>query len=853
MTKLALRGLAARKLRTSLSAIAIVLGVAMIVGTYVLTDQITNAFEDITAQGVEGIDVIVTPDEAFSATMFTEPPTIDGELVETIEEVDGVAAAEGQITALGQIVVDGEPVETFGAPGLVVGDASEQFDPSDTVTGRDPERPGEAALLAQNAEDEGIRIGDRIEVVTRRGSKPVTVVGTFEFGEGGAALGGTTVVEVPTPQVQDWFDLKGEVSTISVIGEPDTDIATLSDRVDVVLPTGVRAQTAQENADETADEINDQIGSFLTPALLAMAGAAVLVGAFIIFNTFSITVAQRMREFAMLRALGATRRQVLLVVTGEALLLAVVATAVGFAAGIGIAAGLGALFDVVGFGIPRADVELKSRTVAIGAVVGIAVTAMAALAPAVRATRVAPVAAMSGVEERPSQRGRRRRATATVILLVLGLALTAQGLFGGGAATSKLSALGAGAVAIFVGVAMSARYYVRPLASVIGLPVEKAFKTPGRLARENAMRNPARTAITSAALMVGLALVVFVAVFTAGLKSSFGDQIDELVKADVFVTSENFGPISDRAVESVAETEGVEATIGVLFEQLEVDGEKSNIVYDVVIGADPDALGEVYEFDWIEGDDSLLEDLTIGETLIEEQFAKAHDIAVGESYDVLTPSGREGELTAIGIYRDPTILQGSIASPETLAGISPARDSMMALVAIAEEADAVVVQDELEKALEPFPSVTVESKAQFQETTTEQLDQIVYLLYALLAMSVVISLFGIANSLFLSIYERTREIGILRAIGTTSNQVKRVIRYESVITAVIGGLLGIAVGIVFALLATASLSEFGLAVRIPAGQLAVFLVIAILVGVIGAIAPSRRAARIDVLAAIHEE
>jgi putative ABC transport system permease protein len=851
--KLALRGLAARKLRTSLSALAVVLGVAMIVGTYVLTDQITNAFEDITAQGVEGIDVIVTPDEAFSATMFTEPPAIDDELVERIEGVEGVAAAEGQITAFGQLVVGGETVDTFGAPALVAGDASEQFDPSESVSGRDPERPGEAAVLAQNAEDQGIEVGDRIEVVTRRGLKPLTVVGTFEFGEGGSALGGTTFVEVPTAQVQRWFDLRGKVSTISVIAEPGTDPAAISERVGAVLPTGVRAQTAEENAGETADEINDQIGSFLTPALLAMAGAAVLVGAFIIFNTFSITVAQRMREFAMLRALGATRRQVLAVVAGEALLLAVIATAIGFAAGIGIAVGLGALFDAVGVGIPRADVELKSRTILIGVVVGIAVTALAALVPAVRATRVAPVAAMSGVEERPSRRGRRRRAIVTAVLLVVGLALTAQGLFGGGAATSKLSALGGGAVAIFVGVAMSARYYVRPLASAIGLPVEKLFKTPGRLARENAMRNPARTAITSAALMVGLALVVFVAVFTAGLKTSFTDQIDELVKADLFVTSETFGPISDRAVETVSETEGVGATLGVLFEQLEVNGEKSNIVYDVVIGGDPDALSQVYAFDWIDGDDSLLDELSAGEALIEEQFANAHDIAVGDSYDVVTPSGREEELTAIGIYRDPTILQGSIASPETLAAISPARDSMMVLVSIADEADAGAVQDSIQNELDSFPGLTVESKAQFQETTAKQLDQIVYLLYALLAMSVVISLFGIANSLFLSIYERTHEIGVLRAIGTTATQVKRVIRYESVITAVIGGLLGIVVGIVFALLATASLSEFGLGLSIPVGQLAVLLVVAIMVGVIGAIAPSRRAAHIDVLEAIREE
>jgi putative ABC transport system permease protein len=655
MRKLALRGLAARKLRTTLSAVAVLLGVAMIVGTYVLTDQITAAFEDITAQGVEGIDVIVTPDEAFSSTSFSEAPTLDDRIVRRIEGVEGVDAAEGEITAFGRLVVDGEPIDTFGAPGLVVGDASERFDPSTIVAGRDPAAPGEAAVIEQNVEDHGIAVGDAIEIETRRGLKPVTIVGAFAFGEGGSSLGGTTVIEVPVAQVQRWFDLEGEVSSVSVIAEPGTDPAPLAERIEAVLPADARAQTATENAQESADEINDQIGSFLTPALLAMAGAAVLVGAFIIFNTFSITVAQRMREFAMLRALGATRRQILLVVTGEALVIGILATALGIAGGIGIAKGLSALFDAVGFGIPRAGVVLEPRTIVVAVVIGIGVTVLSALVPAVRATRVAPVAAMSGVEARPSRRGRRRRFALTMLLLAVGIALAAQGLFGGGAATSRLGAIAGGAIALFLGVAMSARYFIRPLASAIGLPVERLFATPGRLARENAMRNPARTAVTSAALMVGLAMVVFVAVFAAGLKSSFGDQIDELVKADVFVSGESFGPIPARAGDAIAEVEGVEAVQGILFEQLEVNGEKSNIAYDDLLGIDPAQLGAVYSFDWVEGDDSLLSELDRGEAFIEEQFAKAHGIAVGESYRVRSPTGKETTLTAIGVYRDPTI------------------------------------------------------------------------------------------------------------------------------------------------------------------------------------------------------
>ena len=853
MMRLALRGLASRKLRTALSAIAVVLGVAMVVGTYVLTDQITAAFEDLGAESVEGIDVIVTPEEAFSTSLSAEPPTIGADLVGAVRGVEGVEAAEGQITAFGRLVVDGEVVETFGAPGLVVADASERFDPGEVVAGRDPRRSGEASLLEQNAADQGIEIGDRIEVATRRGLKPVTVVGTFAFGDGGSSLGGTTVVELPRRDVERWFGLEGRLSSISVIAEPGVPGPELSDRVAAVLPSSARSQTADENAQETADEINDQIGSFLTPALLALAGAAVLVGGFIIFNTFSITVAQRSREFAMLRAVGATRRQVLATVVGEALAIGALASAAGIAAGIGIAKLLSALFDAAGFGIPRGDLALAPRTIAIAIAVGVGVTLLAALVPAIRATRVAPVEALSTAPSRGTRRSRRIASALAVLTLAAGLALAAQGLFGSGPATARLAAMAGGAVAIFIGVALSARYLVRPLAAAVGYPLEAVLGTPGRLARENAVRNPGRTALTSAALMVGLGLVVFVAVFAAGLKASFASQIDELIKADIFVYEQGFTAIPGDAQPRVEEVPGVEAAVATLFDQVEVEGEPSNIAYDVVIGTDTERLGSVYTFDWIEGDDSLVATLETGDVLIEEQFALAHDLGVGDLYSVETPSGGRGTLEVAGIYRDPTILQGSIATTETLGSISPARDAVFVLLAVAEDADAAAVEADVERALRGFPSVEIESKAEYQETISDQLDQIVFLLYALLAMSVVISLFGIANSLFLSIHERTRELGVLRAVGTTRSQVRRVIRYESVITSVIGGILGTLVGILFAWLVIASLSEFGLSLSIPWGQLVVFMALAVAVGVLGAIAPARRASRVDVLAAIHQE
>lgn len=853
MTLVALRSLAARRLRTALTSIAVLLGVAMVVGTFVETDQITTAFERITKQSVSKIDVIITPEEAFSASFAAEPQTLDSSLERRIRTLDGVAHASGELTAFGQMIVDGEPVETFGAPPLVISDTPERFDPTTNVEGHDPDGPGEASILAQNAADQGIEIGDTIGVATARGEKQVTVVGTFDYGKDGASLGGTTAIELTRDQLWRWFDRRGEFTSIGVVAEDGVEAGVLAERISAELGGSVEVETADQSAEEAAEEINDQIGSFLTPALLALAGAAVFVGAFIIFNTFSITVAQRTREFAMLRALGSTRGQILATVAFEALMIGIAASAAGLAAGIGIAKLLNALFGAAGFGIPMSGLIIETRTVVIALAVGIGTTLLAALVPAVRATRVAPVVAMAGGAPRPSRRARLAAHVAAAAFLLGGVVLTLAGLFGEGAATSKLSAIGGGAIAIFIGVALSARYLIRPLAGLIGWPIERIFNTPGRLARKNAERNPGRTAVTSAALMVGIGLVVFVAVFAAGLKSSIASQIDNLVKADLIVYGQGFTSFPARAADEIGRVDGVEATLPLTYDELEVNGAESNVTTDVMIAADFEQLGDVYAFDWLDGDDALLADIGRNETLIEEQFAKAHDLEVGDSYDVETPSGGTATLTAVGEYRDPTILQGTMSTRETLAGVSSARDPITVLVAVAPGADVDAVQTTVEAATSAYPNLEIQNRAEYKDALDARLDQVVYLLYALLAMSVIISLFGIANSLFLSIHERTGELGVLRAIGSTREQLRSVIRYESVITSLIGGLLGTTVGVGLAALVIASLGNLGLRFSLPIAQLLIFLAIAVLVGVIGSIAPARRASRVDVLEAIAQQ
>jgi putative ABC transport system permease protein len=850
MTELTLRGLAQRKLRSVLTAVAVLLGVAMIAGTYVLTDQIRGGFTDLQRSVYSGVDVEVAPKEAFSS-QFSEARPMRDSVIEDIRAVPGVAKAEGELWAPGALVIDGELKRSRGGGGtIIVAASSEPFSPVSNLDGRMPQRSGEVALLQDTAEKYDVGAGDRIGIAARGGVVPVTVVGAYDLGSTNA--GGTDVVSAPLADIQRWFERAGEVTTVNVAAEDGISRTELARRVRSAVAPELQVRTGDVAADENAADINDQIGGFLTPALLAFAGAALLVGAFIIFNTFTITVAERTREFALLRTLGATRRQILGSVALEALAIGVTASALGLVLGLAIAKALASVFEAVGLGLPTSGLELAPRTVAVALLVGVGVTQLAAIAPARRATRVAPIAALQGEGERSA--GRRRWAPwVAAVVALLGIALLAEGLFASGPAASRLSMMAVGVVLLFIGVALSARWFVRPLAGAVGWPLERLFAEPGLLARENAMRNPARTATTAAALMVGLGLVVFVAVFANGIKTSFDETVSRVVKADLIVRSETMQPIPAGASNAVSRAADVAVSASVLIDQVKVDGKGSNALTDIMNGVEPANLARLYGVDWVQGNDTVLDRLHGDTVLVEEQFSKAHHLGVGDSYRIETPSGGSARLRVLGVYRDPQLLQGTIVSQDLFDEVSAARDPWIIFAGTRDGLASGAAKRHVEAALQGFPTAAVESQADYSEAIGEQLDQFVYLLYALLAMSVVISLFGIANSLFLSIHERTREFGLLRAVGATRAQVRRMVRYESVITAVIGGLLGTAVGLLFAFLVTRSLDDLGLGFVPPLGQLAVFLLLAVVVGVLAAVAPARRGARLQVLEALRAE
>lgn len=851
MLRLIIRGLGARKLRTVLTSIAIVLGVAMVAGTFILTDQISAAFDDIFETGNAKIDAVVERQTEFDSFEDALPPLPESTIAQ-VAAVPGVARAEGQIESDGQLIVDGDVIESQGgAPAIVVSTIDESLNPSTAVEGRLPEGPGEVALIKDVADDKDLQVGQsNVQLATKVGAQPVQLVGIFKFGDV-ESIGGATVVLTTFADAQRWFEREGQTSRVVASAEDGVSPAELKSRIQAALTGDVKVETGQENAQAQSDEVGGEISGFLTPALLTFAGVALFVGAFIIFNTFAITVAQRVREFGMVRSIGATRGQVMRNVIGEAFVVGVIASLVGLAAGVGIAAGILALFDAIGFGLPAAGIEIKPRTIIVALLVGIVVTVVASVGPALRATRVPPVAAVQEGATLPPGRFHRYTPYLAAVLLVGGIALFAYALFADLGGSDALPLLGVGAVLVFLGAGMLARFIVRPLARAIGLPIEMFAGTTGKLARANATRNPARTASTAAALMIGVGLVAFVAIFASGLKESFTGAIDRVIQGDVIMQTDNFTPFPAAVGPAVREVPGVDTVELIRFPEVRTDPGGNQFLNTV----DPTTAPKVFNFDWQDdGTDALFARLGDNGALIETNLAKSTGLRTGDRFTITTNRGRSREFRVLGEYRDPVLFTGITLSNAAADALDIPPDPSVGVVGFDPGADAGAIQAAIRERVEPdFPTVNVDSQAEFKETFEEQIDSLLALLYALLAISLIISLFGIVNALVLSIYERTREIGMLRAIGTTRRQMRAIVRYESIITSVIGGVLGIVIGVVFAWVLSEGLSEQGIEFSLPIGTLIIFLVLANIAGVLAAVLPARRAARLNPLDALHHE
>jgi putative ABC transport system permease protein len=851
MIRIAWRSLTAHKLRTFLTTLAILLGVAMISGTYVLTDQIDKGFQQIFTDAYKGIDVTVTRKPSFTGAQVSS--TVSGlpeSLVQKVEGVDGVSTAVGYVTGSGAVAVDGKVVGTGGAPTLFFSysPGMEQLQPNTFVEGAPPARSGEVGIIQKLAKDSDLGVGSRIQVITPTGSQTATVSGVFTFAAQ-SSLGGSLIIDTTLPDAQQWFGMPGQVSEIDVKGVAGVSPDALAGRVRTVVPPGVEVKTGAQAAADQTKQLSDAIGTFLKPALLSFGGIAVLVGAFIIFNAFSMTVAQRRREFAMVRALGASRRQVLVSITVEALVMGVFASLLGLVAGLGIAAGVNELFQAMKIDIPHSGLVLEPRTIVIALVVGILVTLLSAVIPAARATRVPPIAALQEGAALPQTRFSRFTPYLAAAVAVLGGLLIAAGMIGPGGTTQRLGTVAFGAILVFIAVAMVSRYLIRPIAGALGWPLQKLSPVSGRLARDNSVRNPGRTAATASALMIGLGVVVFVAVFAQGLKSSFVDGIDRMVRADYIVQGENFMPLPSDVVGRLQAVPGVQGVSGLDIQQVQVDKKLTG-----VSAVDPATFGPLWRFDWLDGgSDSLLQELGSSKALIEQQTAGTLGLKTGQKFTMTTVDGKEATFTVAGEYKDPMLLNGILITSSAYSRVFPQSALYMVFVKGVGGAASDQQLAALKTALKDVPTAKVQTVAEYQDSVVKQVNQLLNLLYGLLAMSVIISLFGIVNTLVLAVFERTREIGLVRAIGMSRRQVRATVRYESIITSVIGAIMGIVVGIVFAWVVTTRFAGQGITFSIPGTQLVVFLILAVIVGVIAAILPARRAAKIDILEAIHYE
>jgi putative ABC transport system permease protein len=859
MIGVSLRGLLGRKLRATLTGIAIVLGVAMISGTYILTDTIDRAFSTLFTQSYAGTDAVVTGkgvDISIDGESVAAPP-VDESMLETVRSVPEVALATGSVLddyGAKILTPEGDAIATGGAPtfafGIDTDPALSQFNPLNLLEGRWPAAGDEVVIDAGTADKQGYAVGDSVAISTLRPTRSFELVGVAQYG-GIDSLGTATFAVFTIPAAQELLDRPGQFDAVSAAAREGVTEDALVQAIGQILPSDAQVVSATQEAAEQTDEIGEITG-FIRYFLLAFAGIALFVGAFVIFNTFSITVAQRTREFATLRTIGASRRQVLGSVVLESLAIGLVASVIGLLLGLLLAEGIQALFRLFDFELPTAERVFALRTVVVALLVGVGITLVAGLFPAIRATRVPPIAAVREGAELPKSRIAPYVPWIAALVVVGALLLLGRAMFVDNLGTAdRLLSIALGVLLLFFGVAMLSSRLVKPLAALVGLPARKAGGVAGKLASGNAVRNPGRTASTAAALMIGIALVAFVATLTNGMKASNREAIEEQVVADYVVTaSDGYTPFPATVGDSLSDSPVSEVVTHVRSGNAEVNSNDAQ-----VSGIDPDKILEAYVFDWEEGSDDVLADLDSPGAIITSNYAEDHDLALGDTLNLLSTSNRTAEVEVVGVYKPPPfypLLDSVTVSTELFDTLyeRPLNRWTWANVTSEPTAD---TKAQLEEAIAGFPDSQVETREEWIQREDQDFNEFLTFLYVLLTLSVFISIFGMINTLVLSVYERTREIGMLRAIGMTRRQIRRMVRQESVITALIGAALGLPLGIFLAALVNRALSEYDVRFSIPWGQLVILTVVAIVIGILAAIMPARRAAKLDPLRAIAYE
>jgi|GEM_PF-118526 len=1002
MIRITLRGLLTRKLRATLTGIAVVLGVAMVCGTFVLTDTINAAFNSITSDSRKHVSAVVTAKKTINNS--TQTPTVSESLMTRIQTLDGIKKVTGQVAVINAPIIgrDGKPISTGGAPALGMGFSNFETragDPTKIAAGHWPYKANEVLIDAHSAKTQHLKVGDWVEVAYSGPAQRYRLSGYATYGSSDSAIGGATFAIFNLPTAQKLFGLQGRLTEIDIEAKSNVTPASIVSEVKPLLARNDVVRTAQQQVKEDQKQWAFFV-NFLRYLLLAFGLIAVFVGSFVIFNTLSITVAQRTRELATLRTLGASGRQVLGGVMTEGLTIGTIASFVGLAFGILVAKGLNAMFQVMGANIPHTGTILAQRTIVIGLVVGIVTTLIASLMPAIRATRVPPIAAVREgaiLPKRPHPRWRlafgivllvdalaailtafavkgafqvAQAVVAGLVLLILGvgvlkrpqlhvrsvfatlliygsLSMLLSGLFSSGVGVAqRLVTLGIGCLILFLGVALIASYVVRPLARiaspigalvttlvsiVLWLPITlpywllryAAFTRNGkrigrrvlaliggfvigsgpilfllvlvmrirqamtswspdwpieifnpitavralwpksragrtdqvslRLGTHNARRNPQRTAATSAALMIGIALVTFVTVLVGGFTKSTEAAVNQNVTANYVVSSINAqSPLGNAITPALAKVKSVTDAVAI-----QIDYGKVGNTTAAVAGIDPRQIASVWRLRWKQGSNASLSQLHGTNAFLLDSFAKDKKLKVGDNFTLLAPSGRKLRLHVVAIDKQSQYLmalgQVTLSSAEFSRAISITPQTTAAVLVRTAGGATDANKKALENALVNYPTAKVMTKQQYIDLVNQGFKQIQTMFWILLGLAVLISVLGIINTLALSVYERTRELGMLRAIGLTRMQTRRMIRHESASISLIGAALGMPLGVLLAALVIAALSKYGVVFSLPWPLLIVFVIVTVVFGMLAAIFPASRAAKLNVLEALQYE
>ena len=850
MLRIMLKGVVAHRIRYALTALAVLLGVAFISGTFVLTDTMNSTFNNLWTQIYQGTAAVVRASQSFNpgSSWTNERQLVDSSLAGTVAKVPGVQAVTLEIGGYARIIgKDGKPVgvASNGPPTLGVAwtDVT-ALNPFRLLPGgQQPRGPGQVVIDKHSADVGGFTVGDQVRILTQQGSGTYTITGIAKWGSADSPLGATLAAFDPVTAATVVLGQPGKANAINVEAAPGVSADTLVTRISGAVHTPGIEVVSGASLTQEGQQTTRQALSFVGNFLLIFGFIALFVGAFVIFNTFAIVVAQRQRELALLRAVGASRRQVLAAVLGESLIVGLLASAVGVAAGVGLAVLLKTALSALGFDLPASGLILSSRTAAFGLLAGTLVTAVSAIVPARRAATIPPVAALQDAAAEPRQPSP-RRSVSSLIVAVAGVAALCTGLFGH--TGYNVPFVGIGAAAVFVGVAMLSPLIVRPACRVLGAPLRRGAAT-GTLGQRSAMRNPSRTSATAAALMVGVALVSMITVMASSIKSSANSVIDSAMRADYVVSS------GAAAGGGSGLSPALERSLGALPQVGTVAGIRSGVVKVFgnvipVVAADTSKTSRLFNMGVTQGDMAAMTPAGIG---VSTQVASSQHLRLGSTVPVTYPTTGTKNYTVQFIYtvRD---LGGDYILPLAAGQANFASSLDVAIfVKLAPGVTPSAARPAIDRVLAAYPGTTLQDQAQYKASYTQSVNSLLNLVYVLLLLSLLIALIGIANTLALSIYERTRELGLLRAVGMTRGQLRSMVRAEALLISGFGALEGLVLGALFGWAIVAAMRSTGVTQLVfPVTQMLIIAVIAALAGWVAAIAPSRRAAKLNILEAV---